>query len=289
MNSLPPLIWMRNPNGQQSKTLKNTAQFFRGSEKSFRWCSACPFRSAIGPRRCAAGWRRSRLGHGHGVLPALRRCTDLSDLLWPLWPKAQDLGQLAKLRRKEGLAASVCSLTLLKLRMAMGQWRFDHAQVPKPSSSVGGWRSADRDAPQKLVIPKSRTNRTYVYIIYTVRICIIYIYDTIIYIYTSYYIYIYICIYIHTYTHIYLYIYIQYTYKFAACHGAWEVPAKQWVEIRQIHGISGYECIHREKTWKHDPEHHWIQRRSLFFSIQYSPSNFSSDQTTSWLVIIRRG
>ena len=203
MNSLPPLIWMRNPNGQQSKTLKNRVQFFRGSEKSFRWCSACPFRSAIGPRRCAAGWRRSRLGHGHGVLPALRRCTDLSDLLWPLWPKAQDLGQ-AEAKRGPGWAwrPVFCSLTLLKLRMAMGQWLFDHAQVPKPSS-CGGWRSADRDAPQKLVIPKSRTSRTYVYIIYTVRICIIYIWYY--YIYTHHITNIYM--YIHTHTHTYTYIY----------------------------------------------------------------------------------
>ena len=199
---------------------------------------------------------------------------------------------LAKLRRKEGLdgPGGQCFVHLPCWNWEW-QWANGFLIMPKcPSlAAVGGWRSADRDAPQKLVIPKSRTSRTYVYIIYTVRICIIYIYDTIIYIYTSYYKYIYIYVYTYTYTHIYLYIYIQYTYKFAACHGAWEVPAKQWVEIRQIHGISGYECIHREKTWKHDPEHHWIQRRSLFFSIQYSPSNFSSDQTTSWLVIIRRG
>ena len=145
----------------------------------------------------------------------------------------------------------------------------------------------------------------------------IYIYDTIKYIY----IYIFICIYIYTYiithTHIYIYIHTHthtYIYSTRICHGAWEVPAKQWVEFRQIQGISGY-----------DPEHHWIQRRSLpsgkhtknygkspflmgkstismaifnsyvtnyqrvFFSIQYSPSNLSSDQTTSWWVIIRRG
>ena len=63
MNSLPPLIWMRNPNGQQSKTLKNTAQFFRGSEKVFGGVLPVPF----GLPLALAGARPAEGGVGWGM------------------------------------------------------------------------------------------------------------------------------------------------------------------------------------------------------------------------------